>query len=325
MPRSRGRLPDPVRARLRGADTCRSGDAPSSRAAPGLALERITGALAGAGWHPRGVPRCRPRVAPRRRLRRDSGFQEELSSRARSTRTSRGMSENHTTGASVGRTFSALDRWLEHVGAGTRSGSGGMAVVLVLAVAVLPRLPASAAAQLMESRAARNRDQRARRPHRWTAPKEEELYVGVTLLEALALAALWAVGIDDVTTGNEALAYAFSTMSTGGFSAATRLAARPVRGLAVVRGELRAKCGARCVRRRARALGHDEELQPLPRDPPRRVGNPRRDGLRLRPRARRGGSAKRRVPGGLDGHDDGALERGLGGSGRRSFCSRSAR
>src|SRR5262249_35196276 len=40
----------------------------------------------------------------------------------------------------------------------------------------------------------------------------------LTLLEALALASLWALGIDDVTTPYQALAYAFSTMPTGGFT-----------------------------------------------------------------------------------------------------------
>ncbi|MGH3138088.1 MAG: TrkH family potassium uptake protein, partial [Gaiellaceae bacterium] len=60
---------------------------------------------------------------------------------------------------------------------------------------------------------------------RSTARKLWVLYVGLTLLQTLMLATLGWVGIDDAMTPYQALAHAFSTMPTGGFSTQTDSAA----------------------------------------------------------------------------------------------------
>jgi len=126
-----------------------------------------------------------------------------------------GMSGFTTTGASVVTDFSALNRslgiWRQYT-----QWLGGMAV-LVLAIAVLPRLRVGGR-QLMESELPGTEITALAERIRSTARKLWLLYAGLTLLEAVALAILWAVGIDDATTPYEALAYAFSTMPTGGFS-----------------------------------------------------------------------------------------------------------
>jgi trk system potassium uptake protein TrkH len=44
------------------------------------------------------------------------------------------------------------------------------------------------------------------------------LYVGLTAVQVVLLTSLWVVGIDDLMTPYEAVAHAFSTMPTGGFS-----------------------------------------------------------------------------------------------------------
>ena len=200
-----------------------------------------------------------------------------------------GMSGFTTTGASVVTDVSALDRSLE-IWRQYTQWLGGMAV-LVLAVAVLPRLRVGGR-QLMESALPGTEISALADRIRSTARKLWLLYVGLTLLEALALAALWAVGIDDVTTPYEALAYAFSTMSTGGFSPRPDSAASLSAAAQWILVLFMAVAGANFVlmfrafvRRRPRALGLRRGVPPLPRDPPCRVGDPRRDGLRLRPRA----------------------------------------
>jgi trk system potassium uptake protein TrkH len=53
---------------------------------------------------------------------------------------------------------------------------------------------------------------------RATARKLWVLYVALTAIEVVLLSSLWVVGIDDLMTPYQALAHAFSTMPTGGFS-----------------------------------------------------------------------------------------------------------
>lgn len=53
---------------------------------------------------------------------------------------------------------------------------------------------------------------------RSTARKLWLLYVTLTAIEVLLLSSLWVFGIDELMTPYEALAHAFSTMPTGGFS-----------------------------------------------------------------------------------------------------------
>jgi len=176
-----------------------------------------------------------------------------------------GMSGFTTTGASVVTDVSALDRSLE-IWRQYTQWLGGMAV-LVLAVAVLPRLRVGGR-QLMESALPGTEISALADRIRSTARKLWLLYVGLTLLEALALTALWAVGIDDVTTPYEALAYAFSTMSTGGFSPRPDSAASLSAASQWILVLFMAVAGANFVlmfrafvRRRPRALGHDEEFR----------------------------------------------------------------
>ena len=119
-----------------------------------------------------------------------------------------GMSGFTTTGATVVTDFSALNRslgiWRQYT-----QWLGGLAV-LVLAVAVLPRLRVGGR-QLMESELPGTEMTALQERIRSTARKLWLLYAGLTVLETLALAVLWAGGIDDVTTPYQALAYTFST------------------------------------------------------------------------------------------------------------------
>ena len=176
-----------------------------------------------------------------------------------------GMSGFTTTGASVVTNVSALNRslgmWRQYT-----QWLGGMAV-LVLAVAVLPRLRVGGR-QLLESELPGTEISALAERIRSTARKLWLLYVGLTLLEALALAALWAVGIDDVTTPYVALAYAFSTMPTGGFSTRPDSAAGLSAAAQWILVAFMAVAGANFalmfrafVRRRPRALVRDEEFR----------------------------------------------------------------
>ena len=176
-----------------------------------------------------------------------------------------GMSGFTTTGASVVTDFSALNRslgiWRQYT-----QWLGGMAV-LVLAIAVLPRLRVGGR-QLMESELPGTEITALAERIRSTARKLWLLYAGLTLLEAVALAILWAVGIDDATTPYEALAYAFSTMPTGGFSTRPGSAQDLSAAAQWILVLFMAVAGANfvlmfraIVRRRPRALARDEEFR----------------------------------------------------------------
>jgi trk system potassium uptake protein TrkH len=95
--------------------------------------------------------------------------------------------------------------------------------IIVLAIAVLPRLRVGGR-QMMESELPGPELAQLSERIRSTARKLWVLYVGLTVLQTLMLATLGWVGIDDAMTPYQALAHAFSTMPTGGFSTQPRSA-----------------------------------------------------------------------------------------------------
>jgi trk system potassium uptake protein TrkH len=97
---------------------------------------------------------------------------------------------------------------------------GGMGVI-VLAIAVLPRLRVGGR-QLLESELPGPEIGTLPERIRQTARRLWLLYAALTAAEALALAALGWFGVDDRMTEFEALAHAFTTMPTGGFSTQAR-------------------------------------------------------------------------------------------------------
>jgi len=130
-----------------------------------------------------------------------------------------GMSGFTTTGASVVTDYDALPRSIDMWRAFTQW-LGGMGII-VLAIAVLPRLRVGGR-QLMESELPGPEVAQLAERIRSTARLLWMLYVGLTALEALALASLGWLGVDDRMTPFEALAHAFTTMPTGGFSTQAR-------------------------------------------------------------------------------------------------------
>lgn len=129
------------------------------------------------------------------------------------------MSGFTTTGASVVTDVQDLDRSLAMWRQFTQW-LGGMAII-VLALAVLPRLRVGGR-QLLESELPGPEiDQLADRI-RDTARRLWLLYAGLTAAEFLALSVLGWTGADERMTPYEALAHAFTTMPTGGFSTQAR-------------------------------------------------------------------------------------------------------
>ena len=125
------------------------------------------------------------------------------------------MSGFTTTGATIVTDIEALDRSLAMWRQFTQW-LGGMGII-VLAIAVLPKLRVGGR-QLLESElpgpeveplAARVRD---------TARRLWLLYIALTLVEFAVLTSLWLTGIDERMSPFDALAHAFTTMPTGGFS-----------------------------------------------------------------------------------------------------------
>ena len=133
-----------------------------------------------------------------------------------------GMSGFSTTGATVVTDFGDINRslgiWRQFT-----QWLGGMGII-VLAIAVLPRLRVGGR-QLMESELPRPEVGGLGERIRSTARKLWLLYVALTVVQVLMLTSLWLVGIDDLMTPYEALAHAFSTMPTGGFSTQPNAAA----------------------------------------------------------------------------------------------------
>ena len=126
-----------------------------------------------------------------------------------------GMSGFTTTGASVVTDYDELSRsllmWRQFT-----QWLGGMGII-VLAIAVLPRLHVGGR-QLMESELPGPEIAQLSERIRDTARRLWILYVALTALLTLALATLGWLAIDAAMTPYEALAHAFSTMPTGGFS-----------------------------------------------------------------------------------------------------------
>ena len=131
------------------------------------------------------------------------------------------MSGFTTTGAWVVTDFTEINRSLGMWRQFTQW-LGGMGII-VLAIAVLPRLRVGGR-QLMESELPGPGDRPALRADPETARKLWVLYLGLTVLQTLLLASMGWIGIDDLMTPYQALAHAFSTMPTGGFSTQPRSA-----------------------------------------------------------------------------------------------------
>jgi trk system potassium uptake protein len=126
-----------------------------------------------------------------------------------------GMSGFTTTGASVVTDFEAINRsmgmWRQFT-----QWLGGMGII-VLAVAVLPRLRVGGR-QMLESELPGPEIGGLTERIRETARLLWVLYLGLTAALVLALASLGWLGVDDRMTEYEAVAHAFGTMPTGGFS-----------------------------------------------------------------------------------------------------------
>ncbi|HUG64597.1 MAG TPA: TrkH family potassium uptake protein [Gaiellaceae bacterium] len=130
-----------------------------------------------------------------------------------------GMSGFTTTGATVVTDFDDLDRSLAMWRQFTQW-LGGMGII-VLAIAVLPRLRVGGR-QLMESELPGPEIGTLSERIRSTARRLWLLYVLLTAAEALALSAIGWLGYDDRMTPYEAIAHAFTTLPTGGFSTQAR-------------------------------------------------------------------------------------------------------
>jgi trk system potassium uptake protein TrkH len=126
-----------------------------------------------------------------------------------------GMSGFTTTGASVLTDVDALSRSLAMWRQFTQW-LGGMGII-VLALAVLPRLRVGGR-QLFEQELPGPEIEPLAASIRDTARRLWVLYVGLTVAEALSLAAVGWAGLDDRMGPFEAVAHAFTTMPTGGFS-----------------------------------------------------------------------------------------------------------
>ncbi len=126
-----------------------------------------------------------------------------------------GMSAATTTGASVVTDFDELSKSLSMWRQFTQW-LGGMGII-ILAVAILPRLRVGGR-QMMESELPGPEVAALSERIRETARLLWGLYIALTVVLTLALASLGWLGVDDAMTFYEALAHAFATMPTGGFS-----------------------------------------------------------------------------------------------------------
>jgi trk system potassium uptake protein TrkH len=176
-----------------------------------------------------------------------------------------GMSGFTTTGASVVTDFDDINRslglWRQFT-----QWLGGMGIV-VLAIAVLPRLRVGGR-QIMESELPGPEIAALGERIRSTARKLWLLYVGLTALQIVMLSSLWIVGIDELMTPYEAVAHAFSTMPTGGFSTQPTSAAAFSGASQWILALFMAIAGANfalmyraVLRRHPQALARDEEFR----------------------------------------------------------------
>ncbi len=175
------------------------------------------------------------------------------------------MSGFTTTGASVLTDIPALDRsllmWRQFT-----QWLGGMGII-VLALAVLPRLGVGGRQLLESEMPGPEVDQLAARI-RTTAQRLWLLYVALTAAQALILAVFGWTGIDDRMDPFNAVAHAFTTLPTGGFSPEPRsveafaAASQWVIVLFMVLAGMNFALLYRLfVRRRARAAARDEEAR----------------------------------------------------------------
>ncbi|HEY5873058.1 MAG TPA: TrkH family potassium uptake protein [Gaiellaceae bacterium] len=130
-----------------------------------------------------------------------------------------GMSGFTTTGATVVTDYADLSRSLAMWRQFTQW-LGGMGII-VLAVAVLPRLRVGGR-QMLESELPGPEIAQLSERIRATARRLWVLYVALTAAEALALAVIGWLGLDERMTPYEAVAHALTTMPTGGFSTQAR-------------------------------------------------------------------------------------------------------
>ncbi len=175
------------------------------------------------------------------------------------------MSGFTTTGSSILTDIEALDRsmlmWRQFT-----QWLGGMGII-VLALAVLPRLRIGGR-QLMESELPGPEIDDLGTRIRQTARRLWGLYVALTALLALILATFGWVGIDDRLNLYEAVAHAFTTMPTGGFSTQSRSIADFAPATQWVFVVFMALAGVNFallyrafVRRRVRSAVRDEEIR----------------------------------------------------------------
>jgi trk system potassium uptake protein len=176
-----------------------------------------------------------------------------------------GMSGFTTTGASLVTDFDEINRSLGMWRQFTQW-LGGMGII-VLAIAVLPRLRVGGR-QLLESEMPGPEIAQLSERIRSTARALWLLYVGLTALQVLLLTGVGWLGLDEEMTPYEALAHAFSTMPTGGFStrprSAEEFAAISQWILAIfmlIAGANFALMYRGLVRRQPRTLVRDEELR----------------------------------------------------------------
>jgi trk system potassium uptake protein TrkH len=176
-----------------------------------------------------------------------------------------GMSGFTTTGASVVTDFAEINRsmgmWRQFT-----QWLGGMGII-VLAVAVLPRLRVGGR-QLMESELPGPEIAQLTERIRSTARKLWVLYLALTALQTFLLASVGWLGLDDLMTPYQALAHAFSTMPTGGFSTQPRSAEEfsaeaqwILASFMLVAGANFALMYLGFVRRRPHTFARDEELR----------------------------------------------------------------
>ncbi len=176
-----------------------------------------------------------------------------------------GMSGFTTTGASVLTDIGAVDRsllmWRQFT-----QWLGGMGII-VLALAVLPRLRVGGRQLLESEMPGPEVDQLADRI-RSTAQRLWLLYVALTAAEALILATFGWTGIDERMSPFNAVAHAFTTLPTGGFSPEAR-SMEPFTAASqwvivvfmILAGTSFALLYRVFVRRRPRALLRDEEAR----------------------------------------------------------------
>jgi trk system potassium uptake protein TrkH len=143
---------------------------------------------------------------------------------------------------------------------------GGMGII-VLFLAILPRLRVGGR-QLLEQELPGPEIEPLAASIRETARRLWLLYIGLTALEALALAVVGWTGLDEQMSPYEAIAHAFTTMPTGGFSTEARsieafgaASQWVITVFMVVAGANFALTYRALVRRDPRPLVRDEELR----------------------------------------------------------------